>query len=533
MKLKDVLKEMSLADLSNFLGSDLIEGLNSLGVPATKSSLIELLISSRGASFLEDRGKRACFFSSKVVKSLLEISDNEEAKLKTSHWTKIAPDISKLLEIDLDDLLKDANKLEGMIRLDPATGTLFPYQNWMRNNVTSFINNKKGARTLVHMPTGAGKTRTAMHILIDQIRSVSPANFTSIWLAHSDELCEQAVKSFEHIWATQGLSEAKVWRMWGGKSELEAYDGFGCNFVVTSFQTLFSWLKTSNNKKFDRLNKLKKSNNFLIVDEAHLSTATTYRQVIDYISGVSTNIIGLTATPGRHSVGGDEDQTLDLSKFYNNNIIRVTTDAGTPLDNPIEFLQAKKILSEVDEYSLPGTNVELSSDELDYCKTQLELPEGLLRKLGRDEKRTLNIAAKVIELAEIEKKQTIVFCPSKANAELLAEYLKWQDCDAAAITGDLPMSVRSSQIERFKNGTLRVLTNFNVLTTGFDAPNISAVVIARPTLSVVLYSQMIGRGLRGPLFGGTDRTTVVNVQDNLTNLPHFKSAFVYFNQFFK
>ena len=66
----------------------------------------------------------------------------------------------------------------------------------------------------------------------------------------------------------------------------------------------------------------------------------------------------------------------------------------------------------------------------------------------------------------------------------------------------------------------------------FDAPNIEAVVIARPTLSVVLYSQMIGRGIRGPLFGGTHSTTIVNVEDNIANLPDFRSAFTYFNKFF-
>ena len=69
-------------------------------------------------------------------------------------------------------------------------------------------------------------------------------------------------------------------------------------------------------------------------------------------------------------------------------------------------------------------------------------------------------------------------------------------CKSAAITSDLEMSERQRKLKLFKENKIQVITNFNVLTTGFDAPNIEVVVIARPTLSVVLYSQMIGRGLR-------------------------------------
>ena len=162
----------------------------------------------------------------------------------------------------------------------------------------------------------------------------------------------------------------------------------------------------------------------------------------------------------------------------------------------------------------------------------LELPEAVLKKLGNDHQRTINIARRTLELARNEGKQTIVFCSSKTNALILAEYLKLNGCTAAAITGDLAISERQNKIEAFKKGEIKIITNYNVLTTGFDAPKIGAVVIARPTLSIVLYSQMIGRGLRGKLFGGTELTTIVNVQDNILNLPDFKSAFTYFNKFF-
>lgn len=60
-----------------------------------------------------------------------------------------------------------------------------------------------------------------------------------------------------------------------------------------------------------------------------------------------------------------------------------------------------------------------------------------------------------------------------------------------------------------------MLCNYGVLTTGFDAPSVRCVVVARPTVSHVLYEQMIGRGLRGPAFGGTDQCLIIDVDDNI------------------
>jgi superfamily II DNA or RNA helicase len=66
----------------------------------------------------------------------------------------------------------------------------------------------------------------------------------------------------------------------------------------------------------------------------------------------------------------------------------------------------------------------------------------------------------------------------------------------------------------FKSGGVQVLCNCEVLTTGFDAPRVTHVVMARPTVSQVLYEQMIGRGLRGARFGGTDRCVIIDLEDN-------------------
>ena len=95
------------------------------------------------------------------------------------------------------------------------------------------------------------------------------------------------------------------------------------------------------------------------------------------------------------------------------------------------------------------------------------------------------------------------------------------DFNADAVTGMTNASERTRVIQRFKRSDRRkrVLVNFGVLTTGFDAPAASAALIARPTKSLVLYSQMVGRVIRGPRAGGTAHCEVVTVVD--TNLPGF------------
>ena len=95
------------------------------------------------------------------------------------------------------------------------------------------------------------------------------------------------------------------------------------------------------------------------------------------------------------------------------------------------------------------------------------------------------------------------------------------------------MGERQTKLELFKDNKIQVITNFNVLTTGFDSPNIEVVIIARPTLSVVLYSQMIGRGLRGKEVGGTEEILLIDVDDNFNNMPNLYKAFTYFNNYFR
>jgi superfamily II DNA or RNA helicase len=118
------------------------------------------------------------------------------------------------------------------------------------------------------------------------------------------------------------------------------------------------------------------------------------------------------------------------------------------------------------------------------------------------------------------------------HAEALAAVLSVEGIPAAAISGKTDLGHRRSIIEDFRKGKIRVLTNFDVLTQGFDAPKVDAVYVCRPTFSPNKYIQMIGRGLRGPLNGGSEEVLIVNVKDNLDQYGH-KLAFTQLDYLWK
>jgi DNA repair protein RadD len=99
----------------------------------------------------------------------------------------------------------------------------------------------------------------------------------------------------------------------------------------------------------------------------------------------------------------------------------------------------------------------------------------------------------------------------------MAVLLRRRGREAAVVTSQTRDATRRHLVQAFRRGEIHVLCNYGVLTTGFDAPCVRAVVIGRPTASRVLYDQMIGRGMRGRRFGGTEECLVIDVDDNLVH----------------
>lgn len=353
---------------------------------------------------------------------------------------------------------------------------------------------------LIHMPTGAGKTRVAMEIISHFLNKKKGRQV--VWLADRMELCEQAMGIFLNVWSHLGRHGIKIYRMWG-TSNIPA-EIQGSAFIVAMYQKIRYPLQKKH---------LKLKADLIVPDEAHNAIAPTYQDVISDLKDrreKQTRIMGLTATPGRGSSNIDESN--ELSRFFDMKIVDINTDQGV-----IEFLQKKRILSRCIRSPL-NTNIKytLTKDQwIEISKSfEREFPDGLLEKIANDQRRNMKIILKLREIAK-NYKHVLVFCGSKKQSKLLSGFMLATGHQSAHVDGTSPKNYRKDVVDRFRNGELQFVFNYNIFTAGFDAPRIDAVVIARPTRSVVLYGQMIGRGMRGSEIGGTEEFLLVDVVDNI------------------
>lgn len=531
--------DIGMANLASFLGSDRLDRLSELGIKMTPRNIARAAFQEQGFDLFRNLNLRQGVlnaFSQEQLSAVYGPSaiPHDPIELSKFRWAENSATerFLSIFGVALSEVFGERSEDFAFKVVTQIDKPLFDYQNSIRRQLNTFTDDQGMRRIVAHMPTGAGKTRTTMELVSDFFRKRNASDPTLVvWMAHSDELCEQAVQTFLSIWSKLGSEDASVYRMWGGRRGVPI-DFEKPSFVVTSFQSCHSAIISPNDSRFESMALLRSECDLLIVDEAHMSTAATYSCAIDYLCNEQTKLIGLTATPGRHHIGGDVSETQELAEFYQNNKITLGKDV-TNGSNPIEFLQGRGILSVVDRVRLDsGVDVALSGRSISAISDLLDIPKEVLTKLGENAQRTSRIAATALMLAVEQGKQTIVFCPTKENATDLSLLLQERGCSARAITGETPMQERRKWIEDFKSGGIQVLSNFGVLTTGFDAPNIEAVIIARPTTSVVLYSQMVGRGLRGSFVGGTERCTLVDVVDNIQNMPEIPQAFTFFDEHF-
>lgn len=394
------------------------------------------------------------------------------------------------------------------VEVDTQYG-LFPHQRRAVKDLVKYLSSDPSHRVMLHMPTGAGKTRTAMHAASTALRAVEPS--IVIWLAFSEELCEQAAEEFERAWGNLGNRPTSVYRFWGGR-KLDI-DNVQDGFLVMGLQKAFS--RSTNDVQF--LAKLADRATLVVLDEAHQAVAPTYRHVIDRLVDrhEATQLLGLSATPGR--TWNDPEKDAELSAIFARNKVTLCVEG---YENPVDYLIDEGYLAQPHFESLEHAGVELSPQEVEQLNGHLDIPAALLDRLATDEKRNLVIIDRLEQLAK-NHKRIIVFAATVQHAYLLATVLQAQGLAASAITATTDTAERHRLIQQFKaaDDDARVLCNYGVLTTGFDAPTTSAALIARPTSSLVLYSQMIGRAIRGRLAGGNEQALIVTVVD--TNLPGF------------
>ncbi len=387
--------------------------------------------------------------------------------------------------------------------------SLHPYQRQVLRDILRALNsNANDRRAVAHLPTGAGKTRVAVHAACHLLNESDADGSLVIWLAAAEELCEQAAEQLSIGWKHLGLRGAHVHRYWGAQP-LDLRD-LPSGFLVTGLAKL----RSAALQDHTLLAHLAGRAAAVIFDEAHQAVAETYLFVTEQLCSARPPLLGLTATPGRTANLTDADHRL--AKMFNH--CKVSIDPRGH-DSPVTYLIQNRFLAEPRFRPITFE----SKAPITHTQPGVDYGADALASMGRNLRRTREI----VELARNAAKRhfrTIVFCPSVECAVECAKLLKAVGVASAAITANTPSEERRAIVAAFKDdrGGHMALFNYGVLTTGFDAPRTRCVIIARPTTSLVLYSQMAGRAMRGPRAGGNRHADIFTVVD--TNLPGFGSV---------
>jgi superfamily II DNA or RNA helicase len=362
-------------------------------------------------------------------------------------------------------------------------------------------------RAMLEIPTGSGKTRIAAEAGVRAIRE-GVLRGPILRITQSQELAEQAIETWAYVWRSEGSDRPlRITRLWGGSPDaVPVLDG--PQVVVAVDDTAVSRLPK---KEYAWLRECA----LVFNDEAHFAVPKTYTAILDTLGidqyRTARPLIGLTATAFR---GDNETETRTLARRFGHKRLDHGVFAG---DDAYGHLQRIGVLARVEQQELDGGRYVLESHQISSMRgaAGMTLPSEVLRDLEKDLTRTQRIVERIEKLPA--DWPALVFATSVDHAQVLAALLTDRGRPAASIEGGTPPNIRRRRIADFRSGKLRVLTNYKVLTQGFDAPAVKAVVVARPTYSPNTYIQMIGRGLRGELNGGKDTCLILNVADNIEN----------------
>ena len=573
LNLENHLIKMGMPVLQDIIGKEEIEAISLITNKNINEVMIaELLIKSNGDDIFSDSLLRGYVINFLPVeyKSYLEygnsnkkVTETQERTIINRAWNRNFHSHYRLIEIfglsneylpdEVDEeenniILKTERKIEKTNffsevinkivyffkslfgKNEIETFGLENFQIRIKNKLIKSIKNNN-LKAIVHMPTGSGKTKTTIATLLEHNLKTQFLNQNFIiWLAHSDELCDQAKDSFEELWRLYGTGDLPLMRLKDQK--LDEINKLSGGIIICTYSKLHRMRVNMNGAKI--LETIRNKSMFIVADEAHMVPAQTFTESIEFISKLDfTFLIGLSATPGGYYV----DQTEKLSNYFLKNKITITNDEDKELegDEPINFLQKQGVLSYIKTHQVKTDfNFEFTPEEQERILSSFEegLSPELIKKMGEDVERNICIFGELSNLYE-QNLSTIVFACSLKHTKLLHKICILSGMKVAKIDDKTSSQNRKKIVQDFKNKEIKIIFNYGVLSTGFDAPGTEAIMIARPTTSPVIYSQMLGRGLRGPKFGGKTECLLIDLKDNLLGLPDEKSCFTLFDNYYK
>ena len=403
-----------------------------------------------------------------------------------------------------------------------GTNTRTPYEHQKKAmEALDKMNQEASYSTLVVLPTGGGKTYTASMWLL---KNAIDKKKKILWIAHRQMLLDQAAESFQKFAYTEVVPHISsfCFRIVSGASSHDRTSD------IRSSDNLLIVSKDSIGRNIERLDQWLKGEKelYLIVDEAHHSTAKTYRKVIDYVRAKVPNLklIGLTATPFRTA---EEEQGL-LAKIYTDGISDgrvVHGDVGITYQIGLKELINRQILAKPifeSFYTDEEYGDSLGVDAWESIQHLDVLPDEVAQQMADSAARN-KLIVETYKAKQDEYGQTILFAVNVVHAIQLTSLFKKAGIKADfvvssvkdAITGvTINREDNERKLEDYRNGKLQVLINVNILTEGVDLPKTKTVFLARPTVSSILMTQMVGRALRGTAAGGTASAYIVSFVDH-------------------
>ena len=370
------------------------------------------------------------------------------------------------------------------------------------------------------LPTGGGKTFTALRFLttlpLTQGQKV-------IWLAHTHHLLDQAAHGFGQVNLTGGY---EVGHVQGQRSQLTLRTVSGTSghgnvsqitgsddVLIITLQSLANALKDGRQRGLNAFLKEAKSTGLTVIfDECHHAPAPSYQKLIaalrTAVPGLS--LLGLTATPDY----SDERRKGWLRKLFPQGILYQVSP---------QRLMAQRILSRPRiEEAMTQVKPKLNEAEFSaWTASNRDIPEEVIEYLAENKDRNRLIVQRYVEHKE-RYGRTIIFADRRYQCDYLVTLLRDQGVRADFIysrqdydpgtpeaRNERTQDDNARVLEQFKAGELDVLVNIRMLTEGTDVPGVQTVFLTRQTTSRILLTQMIGRALRGPQFGGTAEANVV------------------------
>ncbi|MDF1584488.1 MAG: DUF3427 domain-containing protein [Methyloprofundus sp.] len=346
----------------------------------------------------------------------------------------------------------------------------FPHQSEILEQLAVERSIHQRFRNLVVAATGTGKTLISAFDFARFVKEKPQANF--LFVAHREEILQQARAAYRGVLRNGAFGE-----LWVGGHTPEHY-----RQLFVSIQTL--------NNQLDQLNLTADYYDYIVIDEVHHIAATSYRALLEHFS--PTILLGLTATPERHD-GGD-----------------ILADFGGVIAAEIRLPEAIN-RRHLCPFQYFGIDDDTDLRTIPWSRGRYDIAQ-LTNLYTHNQARFNKILLSMQEiLTDISKMKALAFCVSKEHAQYMTQQLLLKGIKADVLTSDNSHERQQKQ-QAIRSGSINLLCVVDIFNEGVDIPEVDTLLFLRPTESLTIFLQQLGRGLR--LAEGKECCTVLDFVGN-------------------